>query len=146
MTKTILSACAATITLFCTTNAQGAESKTLKNLEINCIAAEHLGDKWGATCTNSASDIQITGIAKCSFIPGQNGTYSQSDTINTDPDEDNIYCWCQIANPFISPNVYINEYLYQTECENWCANFCAQSATGNQKFRDAIFSNLKPGK
>lgn len=127
-----------------TINAYCIEVETLKKLEINCTSPRNLNDKWGAVCSNGTSTTDVTGVAKCSFIASEDGTYGKSENIQNNPDEDNIHCWCQISTPFTSPYIYTNEYLYQTECENWCATFCAQNAISNQKFRDAIFSNLKP--
>lgn len=113
--------------------------------EITCYSGEFSASQWGAVCNNNKSDITVNGPATCSSMAPSDGLYSQTATLDTQTDdEDMIYCWCQISAPFTSQYIYINEYVYQTECENWCASFCAQNATQNQKFRDAIFSNLTP--
>lgn len=114
---------------------------------IDCHTPYNTNNRWAATCIKGESEIEIAGIAKCASAAGESDIYSLAPSVTTDPDsEDNTYCWCQIYSPFISQLIYIADFLYQTECENWCGNFCANTATTNQKFRDTIFSKLKPAK
>ncbi len=116
---------------------------TILKPEITCYSDEFSFGQWGAICNNGTTDITITGPATCSDTAPTDGPFSKSAIIDTNEDEDMIYCWCKISAPFTSQYVYAYEYLYQTECENWCPSVCAQSATSNTKFRNSIFSDLK---
>ncbi len=122
--------------------ASTAPTKRLLQSKITCSDAEFVDTKFGAICNNGDSTINVAGPAICSYTPPTDGQYSQSDNVSTSEDEDLIYCWCRITEPFKSQYVFAYEYLYQAECENWCPNFCAQQITQNAKLRTALFSNI----
>lgn len=112
--------------------------------EINCRDIEFSQMKFGAICNNGKEELGVYGVATCAADGGDRVGFAADGPVVIDVDDDeNIHCWCRLADPFVSQNVFVNTYLYAGECENWCASECARALKSNGTFRTAMFSNLK---
>ena len=99
---------------------------------------------WSATCTTNATRVPIKGIAMCSNQVAT-AKYDTSDaitTVSSTSDTTNVYCWCKMVEPAISPWIYIIKHTSYGNCLYNCSSDCALQALYTPAFRSALFGSL----
>lgn len=103
--------------------------------------------EWWTTCRSPyASDIEVKGIAVCSFSNTStdvNGTETVLNMSTLGSYTLNTYCWCKIISPVVSKWRFYMQATSAGECYKECAIGCASAFSTNVGlFRDRILYNL----
>lgn len=94
--------------------------------------------------------ITIRGIAVCAKNVGEMGDVVDaleyddifySDSYMTDPN-DNVYCWCRMLSPAVTPWV-VHGYVGDAgTCLEFCAGYCADGVLMESEFRAAMLGSF----
>lgn len=112
---------------------------------VSSMLAGSLGSgaaDWSSSCATNGTSVSLKGVGGCSkdTITGIGGTLDKL-TVST-TSTNNVYCWCKMTSPAVSPWVAGNTYSSYTLCIQNCANYCAPKDTQNSLILSAMVSNM----
>lgn len=99
---------------------------------------------WSATCTTNDTSVPIKGIAMCSNQQADttDGTSDAITTVSSSTDTTNMYCWCKMVEPAVSPWIYVSQTVSASECASLCSYVCAGRIRNNSTYRSVLFGSL----
>lgn len=96
---------------------------------------------WNVSCTINGKSMPLSGTSICSSTEGDAGDTRTSVTISSNLDA-NIYCWCKMTTPAVSPWVRRYKGSDAATCAQYCAGYCTRFGVNQEDYRNAIFNNL----
>ncbi len=86
---------------------------------------------WEATCTTSYTNtsVYLEGNAHCFTEYGN--LYGAENYLSYSPNEQLLYCWCNLREPALSEYLYVKKFNSQSDCLKNCAKSCLESLSNN---------------